>query len=251
MVAIVVCGKNAKMDIGHDNVVLEGDGWWSGWTSVSGKTGPQEVFADVGRPEDELLDLLLLARGADHDLVFDGVVRWERFECVIAGGRNRAANTLEITNAASTALPPKVLEKGILLTDVSRVDFEVFRPGNPTLLHPVHGDTSLVHLPCAVVAGTKGVRSIVSVGDERAHPVQFAMWINRGSQVCTSVADLERSYLFSGWFTVSNCHGRHQFSVLLPTPAEEDMDLYIGTRVVDRENVYFCSAEWHELLLLN
>jgi O-antigen biosynthesis protein len=248
-VAIVLCKPHVKIRLAQDYTPPMSDAWWSDWVDLSSGSGTSVVSATIPDPSRELLDLFLLSKLAAEGPELDGVVHWESLECQVTSSANPTVSAIEVTGPAMR-LPLSVMEQGVLLSDVSHLDYTVFRPGEPALLHPIHNDIALVRLANALPAGSWGVRGTVGVGDPRAHPIEFGMWLCRSSRLCRSFADLDVADTFSGWFTVSEAKGRHWFGASLVETSTEPMDLYLATRVVDRPNVYFCHAHWHQIDVL-
>jgi hypothetical protein len=115
------------------------------------------------------------------------------------------------------------------------------------LLHPLPGRLALVRLAAAHPAGSSGLRAIVSVRHDQAHPIDFAIWLRPATAAPLDEAALSEAEGFSGWHSVAKPWQRHPIALLLPAPAETALDIYLATRVPGFPDVHFCHANWDEI----
>jgi glycosyltransferase involved in cell wall biosynthesis len=247
--AIVVSTPDAHLRMSKEGLTSNETFWWSGWVPANGEGGRVEISVPVLEPAEQLLDLHFLCKTGEDDPLPEGKVVWESVAATVSVGGTITSSAIELTQLA-TPIPRHVLDQGVLLTRNPDFPFPVFVPGNPTLLHPLPGQVALVRVAGAVPPGTKGVRSVVSLERAEAHPVQFAVWIRPSSAPVTIETEFTKADTFSGWFSVRDKFRRHNFTVTLGKPADEPMDLYLATRVVEFPDVHYCHAVWHELLIL-
>ena len=248
-VAIVASTAAARLHISEEGIAWTGDFWWSGWVE-SGELEENLVVSIPGfEPTHHLLDVHLLCKGNERDSVVDGTVRWESVSAIISVNNTITASVVE-SDPLITAVPREVIEQGSLLTDRSDFPFPVFVPGSQILVHPLPERVVLVRIPNALPRGAKAVRSVVSVERAEAHPVEFAVWIRPSAMPVERDTDFLPEDPFSRWFPVRDKFRRHSFTVRLPKPSEEQMDIYLATRVVEFPDVHFCHAVWHELLVM-
>lgn len=246
--ALVACSKETRLHIAKTEITSAGAFWWSGWVAPSENGENISLTVQSPGPASELLDLYFICR-TDEDDCSDGRVVWTSVTASISVNDTFSRITIEPVEKA-TPVSRDVLDGGILLTQHDEFSFPVFVPGNPTLLHPLPGRTVLVRLARAVPPGATGIRSVVSVDHAEAHPVQFAVWIRPSSTPALQEADFTGSDAFSGWFPVADKFRHHRFTVRLAETADEPMDVYLATKVVDFPDTYFCHAVWHDLLIL-
>ena len=221
--------------------------WWSGWVAAGERVGTLELSAAIAKAAEKPFDLYFLCRTGENDNRPRGMVSWDS---VIATISVNDTITADQSTQLATLVPLNLINQGILLTE-NPFEFPIFKPGNPTLLHPVPGKVALLRLAGAVPPGTKAVRAAVSVERAESHPIQFALWVRPSSWPATVEADFTDADAFSGWFPVTDQLQRHRFTVTLRDRSTEAMDLYLATRVVDYDDVNYCHAVWHELLILN
>ena len=247
--ALVVSKPGAHLRMSEQGPVSNEAFWWSGWVPAGKQGGRLELSVSLLEPVEQLLDLHFLCKTAEENTQPEGKVIWESVTATISVSGTITAAAAGLTQLA-TPVPRQVLDQGVLLTQTSDFPFPVFVPGNPTLLHPLPGRAALVRVAGAVPPGTKGVRSVVSIGRAEAHPIQFAFWIRPSSAPVTRETEFTEADAFSGWFSVRDKLRRHNFTVTLRECAHEAMDLYLATRVVEYSDVDYCHALWHELLIL-
>jgi hypothetical protein len=246
-VALVASSGDARLRISEENVISDQAFWWSGWVSAEQPQAGLELSVKVSEPVDQLLDLHFLCKTIE-DGSPEGKVIWTSVTAAISANETISASAIE--TEVVTPIPRHVVDEGALLTQHPDFPFPVFVPGHPTLLHPLPGRAALVRFAQAVPRGAHGIRSVVSIERAEAHPVQFAAWIRSSSAPVAREADFTQADAFSGWVTVRDKLRRRRFTVSLPEPASEPMDLYLATRVVEYPDVHFCHAVWHDLLIL-
>jgi glycosyltransferase involved in cell wall biosynthesis len=247
--ALVATAPDARLRLSDRGLESSDAFWWSAWVPAKDGGRKTEVtVAGIG-PVDQLLDLHFLCK-VDLDATdLEGQVVWESVAASVPVEGVISASVIEIEDDIAL-VPPQAMENGVLLSETTDFPFPVYVPGDETLLHPLPGRAALVRLPGAVPRGTTAVKSVVSLELAEAHPTQFAVWVRRASNPAEAVADFTPADAFSGWFSVADQFRRHSFTARLHEPADEAMDLYLATRVVEFPDVYFCHAVWHELLLL-
>ena len=247
--ALAVSAPNAHLHL--SNRILESSDpfWWSGWVSPASEDGTIELTVALSEPAGTLLDLHFLCKTSADEVREMGRVTWESVTAtLLARGAVTPSNIESIETG--TPLSRELLDRGALLTEHSDFPFPVFVPGDQTLLHPLPGRAALVRVDGAIPPGATGVRSVVSLQRDEAHPVQFAVCIRPASAPVTDEAQLAAADTFSGWFPVTDKFRHHGFTLKLKQPASQKMDLYLATRVADYPDVYFCHAVWHHLLIL-
>ncbi len=245
-IAIAVCRRRAKLTLSDDQPLNQPGTAFSGWLSVASPEAHVVCIASLLEPADDVADLYLLSRWSGNGPCPAATIVWSQIvaEVSVAGGE--ATSAIEQGNLFQP-VPREVVEQGILLTDVSEFPFPVFVPGERTLLHPVPRKTALVCLPGALPAGAFGFQAIVTVTDERAHPVDFGIWIRPPDPDGPSEPALSETEGFSGWLSVRQPLVHHRLSLVLPEPATQALDVYLATRVSDHADVHFCHAYWNSL----
>jgi hypothetical protein len=142
-----------------------------------------------------------------------------------------------------------LLAQADVLTDSSGLDFAVFDHGPPVLLHPVAGRLSVARIPHMLPAGTAALHCVVSIGHERAHPIEFAVWAYP-TGTGPDLPELPAPDVpCSGWLRVEVAYSRKELRLTFPAPCAGPMDVYIATNVPGQPNAYFCHAHWHEFLV--
>lgn len=177
--------------------------------------------------------------------------------CLERGRRREAIDFVQVNDpaslqealneAAETPISDEVRASGVLLTDASGVSFPVFRPGKKMLLHPIVGRTSLVRFAKALPPGTRSVRCQYSIEHAKSHDIEFGIWLKPSSAPAADESALTQTGVFSGWMRVQDRFTLHDATLALPHVADEEYDLYLGTRVLDQPNVNCCHARWHEI----
>lgn len=247
--ALVVCRSWARPVLSDTGILADGFVWWSGWIEASGTAAEQELTVELSQPSTELLDVYLLARRAQIDPFSLTSVTWKAVtaEVCLTGDITPSAVEMSIE---STPLPADFLARGKLLTDTSDISFPVFVPGTRTLLHPLVGRLALVQVPEALPPGARGIRCVVSVEHDQAHPIEFGIWARPSSSAGWESGELTETDDFSGWLRVDAPLTKCTFTLLMAQPASTAMDIYIATRVVNTKDAYFCHAYWHEMAIL-
>ncbi len=147
-------------------------------------------------------------------------------------------------------LPMSLLEDAEVLTDTSGLDFAVFHPGPPVLLHPVAGRLSIVRVPGLLPPGAAGLSCVVSVADPRAHPIEFALWAYPAGAGPDRAELPAPAVPRSPWLRVGEAHVRKEVRLALPAPSTVPLDIYLATAVPGQHNAYFCHAHWHEFFMV-
>jgi hypothetical protein len=222
--------------------------WWSGWVPVAGQNRRRELLVSIRKPVEQPLDLHFICK-ADENGSSGGSLLWESVAATVSMNSTMTTSLIESAQGAKP-VPRAVLERGILLTPNSMLPFPVFVPGDATLVHPLPDQVVMVRLPGAVKPGTKAVQSVVSIERAEAHPVQFGVWIRPTSSPAANEGDFNPADAFSGWYTVRDKFRRHQFTTDLRERANQAMDIYLATRVLEYPDVHFCHSVWHQLLLV-
>ncbi len=246
--AAVKCRSWSRPVLSDTGIVSDGSVWWSGWgESTAG--AEIRLSIELASPCGELYDLYLIVRRAEAEPCAQACVTWQAITAQVCLTGDVTPSAIE-TAIEATPLPPDFLIGGELLTDVSKVAFPVFVPGVRTLLHPLAGRLSLVRVPSVLPRGSRGVRCIVSVEHEKAHPIEFGVWARPTAAPAASASELGEAENFSGWLRVDVPLKKCAFTLLASEPARTPMDLYLATRVVGASDAYFCHAYWHEFAIL-
>jgi hypothetical protein len=107
-----------------------------------------------------------------------------------------------------------------------------------------------VRLRGAIFPGAAGVSAICSVQNPQARPIEFALWARRASEPAVDEATLAGSLASSGWTAVRAAFQQRRIGFELPEPANEPLDLYLATRVVEFPDVNWCHAAWHDISVI-
>jgi LPS sulfotransferase NodH/glycosyltransferase involved in cell wall biosynthesis len=245
----VLCRFSARPTLSRSDFVSDGSAWWSGWVQA-GKPGSRSpISIRLPEPVTEPLDLYLIARRESAPRLTPISVSWAEFKADLCLVGNVTPSALEMAMEVGP-LPFECLERGELLTDTTNLTFKVYVPGNRTLLHPVGDRLALVRLPDALPPGSVGLRCVVSVEHEKAHPIEFGVWARPASAPLSETTALRSTEDFSGWLRVDKPLAKSTFSLLLTEPAAGPMDIYLATRVVGANDAYFCHAYWHEFMII-
>jgi glycosyltransferase involved in cell wall biosynthesis len=244
--ALVVSSANARLRLTEDDLESKDTFWWTDWRSPAEGIGCMELQLPIPDPPGEVCDIHFLCKVADDASSFEGRVTWKSVSAAFVVDGTSTESSIEPAER-TTPIPQSIIDRGTLLTDSSEFPFPVFVPGDKTLLHPLPGRVVTARFEGAVPPGSTGVRSVVSLELAEAHPVQFAAWIRPSSNPAASAEDFTPADAFSGWFSVRDKFRQHSFTVRMREPANEAMDLYLGTRVVESPDVHYCHAVWHSL----
>jgi glycosyltransferase involved in cell wall biosynthesis len=247
--ALVLTPANARLRLTAAGLHSEDTFWWTEWKPLPEKSRELELLVSILEPSEELLDMHFLCKVGEDASPGEGRLTWKSVSASFALDGTLTESSIEQVEQ-TRPIPQSTINRGILLTDSSGFPFPVFVPGDKTLLHPMPGKVVVARFEGAVPQGSIGVRSTVSLDLAEAHPVQFAAWIRSSSNPAHSEADFTPADAFSGWFSVRDKFRQHSFTVRLKEPAGEAMDLYLATRVVEFNDVYYCHAVFHELLIL-
>ena len=242
----VLCRSWSRPSLTTDGVVTDDAAWWSGWVAAAGpgvsasiELAPPATFA-------ELLDLYLIVRrenagpGTPVTVVWTGITA----SVFLVGDITPSAIDMAV---AAIPLPPELLDRGELLTDVSDTPFKVYIPGSRSLLHPLPDRLSLVRIAGAIPRGSRGLRCAVSIEQEKSHPIEFGAWARPASAAAATAEELDVNGCFSGWIRVDVPFVKRDLTLLFPDGAADEMDLYLATRVVGHSDTYWCHAYWHDL----
>ena len=248
-VALAVCDPHKRLRLAETLHADGGKALWSGWTDLPpGSTGA-EVTLQLVTPLGELFDLFLLSRRREPAFGRASRLVWTRVTADLQVTATTTPSRISRSTTLST-LPVDVMRAGRLLTDVSRIGFAIFLPGERTLLHPTPGAVSLVLLAEAFPAAATALRARIGVENDRAHPVDFAMWVLPPQARVENAAELPEGPGFSGWFTIFEPGPMHFLELELPAPSDAAMDIYIATRASHSQDVHFCHAYWYEMLTI-
>ena len=218
---------------------------WSGWITAAGASATNELTIVLTEPATDLLDLFLLTRreGSGSEPPF--AVTWQRVTAAVRIADSTSKNSSQRATPMRR-LPEEPLKLGEVLTDMSGVRMDIFKPGERTLLHPLPDRLSLVRIPGALPPLARGLRCGVSLEHAKGHPIEFGIWIRPGSAPVKSHSELLEDETFSGWLKVSQPLKQHTLTFPLPNPNGAVMDMYLATRVAGFRDVNFCHAFWHE-----
>ncbi len=247
--ACVVCRSGARPLLSDVGIAPDQSVWWSGWVELDGAAPPGELRVGLPQPGLELFDLYLIARREQSEPFAAATVTWKEItaEVYLTGDLTPSAIEMAID---ATPLPPEWVARGELLTDTTGIPFPVFVPGTRTLLHPLAGRLAFARIAGGLPRGARGLRCLVSVEHEKAHPIEFGVWAREAATTALTAAQLGEQENFSGWLRLDQPLKKCNFTLLLPEPAAAPMDLYLATRVVDANDTYFCHAYWHEFAIL-
>ncbi|HLY57859.1 MAG TPA: DUF6212 domain-containing protein [Stellaceae bacterium] len=247
--AVALSRPEDRLTLGDDGALHGNPAGWSGWIAGDANGSGGRIVCEVADPAAGPLDLFLLSRTANGATPPGATVTWRSAAASVSIAGALTPSTIEPETRA-VAIPDAVRAGGTLLTDVTGINHVIFRPGPPILLHPVHQKVCLARFPGALPAGAKGVRCSFSVGNRKAHDIEFGFWLRPSSTPAEDEKKLADGSAFSGWIRVGDRFKRHDATLKLPDPAEVEQDLYLGTRVPDQPNVWSCHAYWHELYYL-
>jgi glycosyltransferase involved in cell wall biosynthesis len=236
-VALAICDPQSRLEL--DDQLRAGNGMaaWSGWKDLAPAGEHTELDLSLATPLGSVFDLYLLSRPREPVCGPPIRLSWQGLTAELQVG---AGNTLSHISAQSVIarLSVKQLQRGELVTDVSKVPFPVYVPGARTMLHPLPRRIALVRLPAAFPRGSVALRARVCTENERAHPIDYAMWVLPAEPAPRGETDMPESEGFSGWHTVE-------------APAREPMDIYFATRISHSQNANHCHAFWHEFAIVD
>ena len=247
--AIAICDPHARLMLADLLHAEAGGAVWSGWIDLARGQDKATVDLKLPAPLSEVFDFYLLSRRREPAFGRAVGLTWTHVEADLQMTVNTTPSRI-VRTTTQHALSVERLRSGKLVTDVSAVGFPVFVPGPRTLLHPIPGRSALVRLQAAFPTGGTGLKVRIGVDDERAHPIDFALWIAPSKPGIREVADLPEADGFSGWFTVQEAGIAHFLEVELREAAAEPLDIYFSTRVSQHPDVHFCHAYWHEFFVV-
>jgi LPS sulfotransferase NodH len=219
--------------------------WWSGWqTPQPGHDGT--LTLDLPAPCTELLDLYLITSQAGDATA---TLAWSNVTAELNLTGDMTPSALEVVEV-STPIPAAQLAQAEVLTDLTGVNFPIYRPGPPLLLHPLADRLAVVRLPGLLPAGAAGLQCAVSLGHAQSHPVQFGLWARPAGSPAELPADPAQEVLFSGWTSCDAMAAPQPISFRLPRDAAGPCDIYLVTRLVDQPDAYFCHALWHDFAMI-
>jgi glycosyltransferase involved in cell wall biosynthesis len=245
--AALVCYASARPVLSAVGIEPSASAWWSGWVAPGAAHAVTSIVITLPTPLPEVLDLYFIARHAGGAAAV--TVRWQTIMVDVCLLGHMTPSAIALATEA-TPLPIEVLYAGELLTDVSKVPFQVFVPGERTLLHPLVDKVALVRLPQSLPAGAVGLRCTVSLEHEKARVVEFGVWVLPVQSRPANGAAFAETENFSGWLAVDTAMQRRHLTLQLPEPSAEPMDLYLATRVVNAPDTHFCHAYWQDFAVL-
>ncbi len=244
-IGALLCHSAARLRLTPEGLASGEAASWSGWlTPQAGHTS--ELSLHLREPATETLDLYFVTRKTGS---IDAQLVWQCVEAELCLNGDVTPSKLEVVE---TTIPvsPEQLTKAEVLTDLTGVKFSIYYPGPPSLLHPLPDRLAAVRLKGLLPAASAGLQCSVSLGHEKSHPVEFAMWLRPlGSPAILPQAP-EQEPFFSGWRRCTERNVPRPVSLRLPENAVGPFDLYLATRVVDQPNVDFCHALWHDLSII-
>ena len=250
-ICLVVCASGVAIDLEAGDLSANPGVHASGWTTVRPQGEHQLRTVLRGNGAAEPHDVFLIARGQAHASGTCELV-WSDFEVEIA--RTGAARPSVIRpRFAPRRLSERVIaEKGRPITrnGVAPPDLEWFVPSYPTTLHPIHGAVAAIRVARVLPPGALGARVTVSVVSEKAHPIQFGLWLHPNAEPLEDETELEKARYFSGWLNVTEKNVHKPLQVVAPDPLAEAHDIYVASRVVGQPNVWFCHALVHDVSVL-
>ena len=174
---------------------------------------------------------------------------WRRIEAQVEISA-LATPSAVVEAEARYLIPMHVLQTAEVLTDASDFSHAVFTPGVFTQHHPLPGRPAVVRIRGALPAGATGIAAAFSVENERAHPIAFAFWLRAANSPAEDEAGLADSPAASGWTLCPKPFEVGAAEARLPAPAPEAMDLYLVTKVVGFDDIFWCHAYWREIVVL-
>jgi hypothetical protein len=243
--ALAVCEPEAVMKMPGGQLLAQEGAWWSGWTRAAERGAPTSVKATLDRSVNQPLDVFLLTR-IEGDISARPRLIWRAVNAQILAPDPIARGAIT-PDARSASLPRHFLDRAELLTAAPDFPVPFFTAGEPTMHHPLAGRAAIVRLRNAIFPGAAGVRALVSVQNERAHPIEFALWARRSSEPAADESSLMGSLGSSGWSKVRVPFRQHEVALDLRSSAGEPLDLYLATRVSEFPDVDWCHAAWHDI----
>ncbi len=241
----VLCRAWARPRLSLQGMEPDDAAWWSGWHTPAAD-GNYTLALRPPEPCTSLLDLYLVTNQTG-DATPTLVWRNATAELCLTGAVTPSA--LEVVEV-STPIPPARLARGEVLTDLTGVNFPLYRPGPPLLLHPLADRLSVLRLPALLPAGAVGLQCAVSLGHEQSHPVGFSLWARPAGSDAALPADPAQEPWFSGWTSCVVQAAPQPISLRLPRDAAGPWDIYLATRLVDQPDAYFCHALWHDFAVI-
>ena len=240
----VLCRAWARPRLSLEGMESEEGAWWSGWQS------PQPgrncgLALRLPEPCTELLDLYLVTSLAGDATP---MLAWRNVTVELCLTGEITPSALEVVEV-STPIQLAQLARGEVLTDMTGVNFPIYRPGPPTLLHPLADRLAVVRLAGLLAAGAAELQCAVSLGHEQSHPVDFGIWARPAGSPAELPADPAQEPLFSGWTGCDTMTVPQPISLRLPRDAGP-WDVYLATRLVDQPDAYFCHALWHDFAVI-
>lgn len=248
LLAAVMQDSNLSPALNVDRLVAGGCAW-SGWVVGADAGVATELSIVLREPTTNSTDLFLLTRSEPSASGPSLTVTWQRLAVAVRIADSTTKNSIQRATPMSR-VRDELLNLGEVLTDMSGVPIDIFKPGERTLLHPLPDRLALVRIPAALPPSTRGLRCAVSLEHAKAHPVDFGLWVRPASEPARSHSELLEDATFSGWLQVALPFKQHSLTFLLPTSNGAVMDVYLATRVAGFRDVNFCHAFWHEFWIL-
>jgi O-antigen biosynthesis protein len=248
LLAAVVQDSDLSPALNIDRLVAGGRAW-SGWVAGADAGSATELSIVLPEPAASSSDLYLLTRNERSASGPAMTVTWQRLTVAVRIADSTTKNSIQRATPMSR-IQDERLNLGEVLTEMSGVPIDIFKPGERTLLHPLPDRLALVRIPAALPPSTRGLRCAVSVEHAKAHPVDFGLWVRPVSAPAQSHSELLEDETFSGWLQVALPFKQHNLTFLLPAPNGAAMDIYLATRVAGFRDVNFCHAFWHEFWIL-
>jgi hypothetical protein len=246
--AAVVRDSDLTPALNIDRLVADGRAW-SGWVAGAAADAATELCIVLPEPLVNSSDLFLLARSEPSASRPSLSVTWRRLTAVVRVADSTVKDSIQRA-APMSRIRDELLSLGEILTDMSGVPIDIFKPGERTLLHPLPDRLALVRIPGALPPSARGLRCAVSIEHAKAHPVDFGLWVRPASSPARSHSELPEDETFSGWLQVALPFKQHSMTFPLPASNGVAMDIYLATRVAGFRDVNFCHAFWHEFWLL-
>jgi Family of unknown function (DUF6212) len=240
--ALAAAVPTARVDLQALEAGAGSEASFSGWSR-----GPQLALEHFP-PAQGARDLFLLTR-TPANANSQAWAAWRRIEARVEISQVVTPSTI-VETEARYALPLHVLQTAEVLTDASDFAYGVFTPGEFTQHHPLPGRPAVVRIRGALPAGASGIAAAFSVENERAHPIAFAFWLRAADSPASDEAALADSAAASGWTLCPTPFEIGAAEARLAAPAQMPMDLYLATKVVGFDDIYWCHAFWREILVL-
>ena len=244
--ALAAAAPTARVELAALEAGASAEASFSGWRRYAreGVRVALETFPDAPGAS----DLFLLTR-TPPDVDSGAWAAWRRIEAQVELSEFATPSAL-VEAETRYPLPLHVLQTAEVVTDCSDFAFPVFIPGQHTQHHPLPARPAFVRIRGAVPAGASGVATAFAVHNDRSHPIAFASWLRAADAPAADEAGLADSAAASGWTLCETPFEIKAAEARLSAPAQAPMDLYLATKVVGFDDIFWCHAYWREISIL-